>query len=430
MAVGLTLVPAMAVVIATQSSASTLQLPVPLGAAASFAVLAGSTVTNTGLSVVTGDLGLSPGTAVTGFPPGTVNGAVHAADATAAQAQSDLTAAYDDAASRTPAATVATELGGTTVTPGVYTSASGTFGITGNLTLDGQGDPNALFVFQTASTLITASASTVALTGGAQARNVFWQVGSSATLGTGSSLAGNVLALTSITVTTGVSVDGRVLARNGAVTLDTDTITRPAGTLSVSAPATADLGSATPGTTTASAHLGDVTVTAGARVKDLTTAGDGAHTADTGVRPSPKLHARPGGALSITMPAPANLGSAATATVSAHLGDVTVTDTRGAPAAAWTATVGSTDFTTGDATPPETIPKEYITYSPGSATTTTGDATFTPGTPDDLGSARTAFSASDGTGSNSATWNPTITVTLPAGVVAGTYTGIITHSVA
>ncbi|WP_440098603.1 ice-binding family protein [Streptosporangium sp. H16] len=336
-----------------------------LGTAGAFAVLAGSTVTNTGATVVTGDLGLSPGTAVTGFPPGTVNGAIHAADAVAAQAKVDLVAAYDDAASRTPAATVGTELGGTTVTPGVYTSAAGTFGITGTLTLDAQGDSGAVFVFQAASTLITASASTVVLTGGAQARNVFWQVGSSATLGTGSSLAGNVLALTSITVTTGVSVNGRVLARDGAVTLDTNTITKPAGALSISVPGTANLGSVVAG--------------------------------------SP--------------------------TVSAQLGDVTVDDARDSLDASWIATVNATDFTTGGATAPETIPKESITYSPGPATATTGDATFTPGTTGDLGSTRTAFSASDGTGNNSATWNPTITVTLPPQVIAGTYSAVITHSV-
>ncbi|MFI6796630.1 ice-binding family protein [Streptosporangium canum] len=420
----------MTVLPAAQAGASAPPLPVLLGEAADFAVLAGSTVTNTGATTVTGDLGLSPGTAVTGFPPGTVSGTIHTADA-AAQAKVDLAAAYDDAAARTPATTVPTELGTTTLTPGVYTSTAGTFGITGTLTLDAQGNPDAVFIFQTASTLITASASTVTLTGGAQASNVFWQVGSSATLGTGSSLAGNILALTSITATTGVSVNGRVLARNGAVTLDTNTITKPAGALSISAPASADLGSTTPATTTASAQLDDATVTDGVRVKDRIRAGDDARTANTDTRPNPnpKLQAIPGGVLSITMPAPTNLGSARVATVSAHLGDVTVIDNRGAPATAWTAIVTSTDFTTGDATTPETIPKEYITYSPGSATTTTGDATFTPGTPGDLGSARIAFSASDVTGDNSATWNPTITVTLPAGVIAGTYTGTITHSV-
>lgn len=216
---------AMGVLVATPHTASA-AVPVVLGTAANFAVLAGSTVTNTGSTVVTGDLGLSPGTAVTGFPPGTVVGTIHAADAAAAQAQVDLTTAYNDAARQAPNAAIPTELGGTTLTPGAYNSASGTFGITGNLTLDAQGDPDAVFVFQAASTLITASDSTVTLTGGAQACNVFWQVGSSATLGTNSSLAGNILALTSITVTTGVSVNGRVLARNGAVTLDTNTITR------------------------------------------------------------------------------------------------------------------------------------------------------------------------------------------------------------
>jgi hypothetical protein len=200
---------------------------VGLGTATAFAVLAGSTVTNTGPSVIVGDLGVSPGAAVVGFPPGTVVGAIHAADAVATQAQADLTTAYNDAAGRTPVTTVATELGGTTLTEGVYDSAAGTFQITGNLTLDAQGDPDAVFIFQTASTLITAAASTVTLIGGAQACNVFWQVGSSATLGTGSVFVGNILALTSITATTGASVNGRLLARNGAVTLDTNTVLRP-----------------------------------------------------------------------------------------------------------------------------------------------------------------------------------------------------------
>ena len=227
----LTLVLAMTVLIGMigPATADAATPTVSLGTAANFAVLAGSTVTNTGPTVIDGDLGLSPGTAVTGFPPGQVNGTVHAADGAALQAKTDLGAAFDDAAGRPSTATVPVELGGTTKTPGVYDSPAGTFGITGTLTLDALGDPNAVFIFKAASTLITASASGVNLVNGAQAANVFWLVGSSATLGTYSILRGNVLALASITVTTGVTVDGRTLARTAAVTLDTDTITRPAG---------------------------------------------------------------------------------------------------------------------------------------------------------------------------------------------------------
>ena len=224
---GLALIVAMAALIGTQSSASAATAPVPLGTSANFAVLAGSTVTNTGLTTVNGDLGLSPGTSVTGFPPGQVNGTIHMADSAASQAQTDLTTAYNDAAARPVTATIPVELGGTTETPGVYDSAAGTFGITGTLTLDAQGDPNAVFIFEAASTLITAAASNVNLINGARASNVFWVVGSSATLGTNSTLMGNVLALASITVTTGASIDGRALARNGAVTLDTNTIKAP-----------------------------------------------------------------------------------------------------------------------------------------------------------------------------------------------------------
>jgi hypothetical protein len=200
--------------------------PVPLGTAAHFAVLGASTVTNTGATVLNGALGLSPGTAITGFLPGLVNGTVYAADSVALQAQNDLTTAYNDAAGQPATATIPTELGGTTVTPGVYNSAAGTFGITGTLTLDAQGNPNAVFIFQAASTLITASASKVKLVDGAKAANVFWKVGSSATLGTYSSFKGNIMALASITVTTGVTVTGRALARTAAVTLDTDTISK------------------------------------------------------------------------------------------------------------------------------------------------------------------------------------------------------------
>ncbi|MDQ6852585.1 MAG: ice-binding family protein [Actinomycetota bacterium] len=200
------------------------EAPVGLGTADNFAVLAGQGVTNTGPTTINGDLGTSPNPAITDATNGmTVNGSQHAADAVAAQAQSDLTVAYNDAAGRAATPT-ATELGNTTKTAGVYSSP--TFGITGELKLDAQGDPNAVFIFQAASTLITATNSTVTLINSAKACNVFWQVGSSATLQTNSTFRGTILALTSITVTTGVTVDGRVLARNGAVTLDSDTITR------------------------------------------------------------------------------------------------------------------------------------------------------------------------------------------------------------
>src|SRR5659263_127105 len=136
------------------------QPPVNLGTTASFAILAGTTITNTGPTTITGDVGLHPGTAFvdTGV---TLNGAPHLTDAVALQAKNDLVTAYDDAAGRTPVTTIATELGGTTLTAGVYDSASGTFGITGTLTLDAQGDPNAVFIFQTGTTLITAPGSSV-----------------------------------------------------------------------------------------------------------------------------------------------------------------------------------------------------------------------------------------------------------------------------
>jgi hypothetical protein len=201
------------------------QAPVALGAASTFAVLAGSTVTNTGATTVNGNLGLSPGTAVTGFPPGTVNGTIHAGNPAAAQAQRDLTTAYNNAAGRTVGAIlVAGNLGGRTLTPGLYTSTSSLAISSGDLTLDARGDANAVFIFQMGSTLTTTVGRRVILSGGARAANVFWQVGSSATLGTGSVFRGNILALASITVTTGAAVEGRLLARTAAVTLDSNII--------------------------------------------------------------------------------------------------------------------------------------------------------------------------------------------------------------
>lgn len=211
---------------AAQSASASVQAPIGLGTADSYNVLAASTVTNTGPSVINnGDVGLSPGTSVTGFPPAVIaNGVIHATDAQAQLAQTDLTTAYNDAAGRTPDASGIVDLASQVLTPGVYSGDA--LALNGTVTLNG--GPTDVFIFQAASTLITGSSSTVALTGGATSCNVFWQVGSSATLGSASVFAGTILAQTSITATTGATVEGRLLARTGAVTLDSNVITRPA----------------------------------------------------------------------------------------------------------------------------------------------------------------------------------------------------------
>jgi Ice-binding-like len=213
--------------------------PVPLGEAANFAVLAGSTVTNTGSSVITGDVGVSPGSAVTGFPPGIVNapGTIYAADTTAANAQSDLTTAYNDAVAATPvtADLSGQDLGGKTLTPGVYHFSSSAQ-LTGILTLNG--GPSDVWVFQIGSTLTTASNSEVVI-GNAQPCNVIWQVGSSATLGTDTAFVGTILAHDSITANTGVTVEGRLLALTAAVTLDTNTVNNTIGQISFPMPESA-----------------------------------------------------------------------------------------------------------------------------------------------------------------------------------------------
>jgi hypothetical protein len=197
-----------------------------LGTAQNFAVLGGSAVTNTGPSVIAGDLGVWAGNAITGFPPGSVNGTIHAGDAVAQQAQSDVTTAYNALAGLAMTQNLTgTDLGGLTLTAGVYFFSSSAF-LTGNLILDAQGDPNAQFVFQIGSTLITASNSSVQVINSGDACDVYWQVGSSATLGTDTAFQGNILALASITMNTRATlVEGRALARTGAVTLDSNTIT-------------------------------------------------------------------------------------------------------------------------------------------------------------------------------------------------------------
>lgn len=195
-----------------------------LGQAGAFAVLGGSAVTNTGPTMISGEVGVSPGSAITGFPPGVVTGgSLHFNDAQALQAQADVVSAYNALAGQAPDADLTgQDLGGLTLVAGVY-SFSTSAQLTGTLTLDAQGDPNAIFVFQIGSTLTTASGAAVNIINGGSNCRIFWQIGSSATLGTGTSFLGSILALTSITLNTNAMISGRLLARNGAVVLDSNT---------------------------------------------------------------------------------------------------------------------------------------------------------------------------------------------------------------
>jgi hypothetical protein len=221
---GLALVGGLLACLAFAASAVAAPATVGLGTASSFSVLAGSTVTNTGPTTMFGDLGLAPGSSVTGAPH--VLGATHVDDAVAIQAKTELTTAYNDAAGRPTEGSAGTDLSGQTFTAGVRTASSSLLLSAGSVILDAQGDPNAVFIFQVGSTLITGSNTTVQLVNGAQACNVFWQVGSSATLGTGTKFVGTVMAAETITANTGATIHGRLLAQTAAVNLDTNTITQ------------------------------------------------------------------------------------------------------------------------------------------------------------------------------------------------------------
>jgi len=244
---------AVGLLIAGAGTAQAAATTVGLGTADSFVVLAGAGITNTGTTTVAGDIGTFPTTTtdVTAGPIVRTSGTDHAGDAVTQGAKNDLVAAYNEAAGELPPNSVAGDLAGQTLTAGVYNSASSML-LSGQLTLNAAGDPDAVFVFQVGSALTTGPGSSVLLTGGAQACNVYWQVGSSATLDTTTQFVGNILALTDIHLLTGATVQGRVLARNGEVTLQANTITRPSCTTPVSTPvATPSPTSAAPSATAA-----------------------------------------------------------------------------------------------------------------------------------------------------------------------------------
>lgn len=206
----------------------TSQASVELGGASNIAILAGSAITNTGATSVTGNMALSPGSSMGGFPPGILVGVIHINDEIATQAKLDLTAAYNDAAGRTSTdiVTLSGNIGGLTLTPGLYKTTSSLAISSGNLTFDAKGDVDAVFIIQIASSLTVTSGRQVFLAGGAKASNIFWQVGSSATFGTTSVFKGTLMVMQSITFNTGATLDGKALARTGAVIMAGNTIVK------------------------------------------------------------------------------------------------------------------------------------------------------------------------------------------------------------
>ncbi len=253
-----------AMVFLTPTAASAIALPVPLGTTATYSVLAGAGVTNTGNSVLAHDLGTHPTPAITGFPPGQVGGAIHAADAAALQAKSDLLVAYNNAAGQAVDFALPAGIGGgPALLPGVYHATAGV-GITGDLILDGQGSSDAVWVFQIPESLTTATSSRILLTNGASACNVFWQIGEDASLGVTTSFVGTLMAENSITVNQGTNVEGRLLAQVGSVTLNNNRIFLGNCAASTTGGATAGTTTgATAGTTTSGGLLGGGLVSGG-----------------------------------------------------------------------------------------------------------------------------------------------------------------------
>lgn len=201
---------------------------VELGASGDYALLAGSAITNTGATNITGDMGLSPGTSIGGFPPGILVGTLHINTILAAQGKLDLTAAYNDAAGRvsTDIVTLSGNIGGLTLTPGLYKTTSSLAISSGDVTFDAEGKADAVFIIQIASSFTTTSGRKVFLKGGASASNIYWQVGSSVTLGTTSVMKGTILAMQAITFNTGASLEGRALARTGGIVLAGNTVVK------------------------------------------------------------------------------------------------------------------------------------------------------------------------------------------------------------
>ncbi|WUX65178.1 ice-binding family protein (plasmid) [Streptomyces sp. NBC_01431] len=337
------------VVAVSPTQASALATFVDLGRADSFAVLAGSATTNTGPSVITGDVGVSPGTSISGYgPPAVVNGTQHSADTVAQDAQTDLITAYNDAAGQPSDGALPPDAGGLTLVPGVYT-ASSTLGLTGTLTLDAQGNPNAVWVFQIGSGLTTASSSRVSLINGASPCNVFWKIGSSATLGTSTAFVGNILAMTSITATTSATIEGRALARNGAVTLDTNTITRPQCAAGTTGATTSGTTGATTSGTTGATTAGTTGATTSGTTGATTAGTTGATTAGTtGATTSGTTGATTSGTTGATTAG--TTGATTSGTTGATTSGTTGATTSGTTGATTSGTTGATTSGTTGAT--------------------------------------------------------------------------------